>query len=117
MARGRHIRRLVAVAAVGAACLPAAAGASQLIDRNARDVRLAVNGKGEALVTYRAGGRLRRVLAWGAVNARFPNGALPQMRFRKDYSGGWGKYRQLYWRTFRNGCRGHARAWPPGPLW
>ena len=107
MARGRHIRRLVAVAAVGAACLPAAAGASQLIDRNAQGVRLAVNGKGEALVTYRAGGRLRRVLAWGAVDARFPNGSVPQMRFRKDYSGGWGKYRQLYWRTFRNACRAY----------
>jgi hypothetical protein len=107
MARGRHIRRLVAVAAAGAACLPASAGASQLIDRNAHGVKLAVNGKGEALVTYRVGGRLRRVLAWGAVDARFPNGSVPQMRFRKDYSGGWGKYRQLYWRTFRNTCRAY----------
>jgi hypothetical protein len=107
MALGRHIRRLAAVAAVGAACLPASADASQLIDRNARDVRLAVNAKGEALVTYRVGGRLRRVLAWGATDARFPNGSLPQMRFKKDYAGGWGKYRQLYWRTFRNACRAY----------
>ena len=46
-----------------------AAQASQLVDRNAQDISLAVNAKGEALVTYTADGHVRRVLAWGAVNA------------------------------------------------
>ena len=57
---------------------------------------LKVNRKGEALVTYRrADGRVRRVLAWGAVNALAPTADVPQVRFRYDYSGGWGKYRRL----------------------
>jgi len=51
-----------------AACVAAGAGpalASQTIDRNVNDVRLAVNAKGEALVTYkRANGQVRRLLAW-----------------------------------------------------
>ena len=50
-----------------------------------------MNGKGEALLTYRrADGRLRRVLAWGAINARAPSAEVPQVRFRWDYAGGWG---------------------------
>ena len=36
--------------------------ASQLVDRNARNVHIQVNAKGQALITYRASGRLRRVL-------------------------------------------------------
>ncbi len=35
----------------------APAGASQLLDRDATGVKLAVNAKGQALVTYRAHGR------------------------------------------------------------
>jgi hypothetical protein len=81
------------------------ASASQLIDRGATNVRLAVNGKGEALVTYRTHGRLRRVLVWGAINAGFPREDVPQVRFQLDYAGGWGKYRTLYWRTFQDRCR------------
>ncbi len=65
--------------------------ASQLIDRNATQVRLAVNAQGEALVTYRARGRLHHVLSWGAINARQPTSGRPQVRFRKDYAGGWGR--------------------------
>ena len=62
----RRNTRLVAalVAAVAfAAVLAGPASSSQLIDRNAQGVRLAVNTKGEALLTYRVGGRLRHVLA------------------------------------------------------
>ena len=66
--------------------LPAPAAASELIARNAADVRLAVGAGGRALVTYRAGGRTRRVLAWGAVNARHPSRAVPQVAFRLDRS-------------------------------
>ena len=94
---------LVAVLAVLALAGPAFG--SQLIDRDARNVHLAVNTKGEALLTYTARGGRQHVLAWGAVNARQPSTKTHQVRFGKDYSGGWGKYRKLYWRSFRNGCR------------
>jgi hypothetical protein len=83
----------------------ATARASQLIDRKATGVTLAVNAKGEALLTYRVDGRVRRVLAWGAMNARVPTRNAPQVRFGKDYAGGWGKYRTRYWTRFRNVCR------------
>jgi hypothetical protein len=79
---------------------PASASASQLIDRGAKNVRVAVNGNGEALLTYYAHGRLQRVRAWGAINARLPNPRMPQVRFRKDYSG-----REL---VGRNQCRAYS---------
>src|SRR2546423_7382028 len=65
------------------------ASAAQLIGRNATGVHLVANGKGDALVTYRTGGRLRHVLVWGAVNARFPAEGSRQVEFKVDYSGGW----------------------------
>src|SRR5256885_8989330 len=105
MVRGTHIRRLRALAAIGAVALPSVAAGSQLIDRNANGVQLAVNRKGEAMITYRAAGKLRRVLVWGAINARFPSAYAHQVRLKKDYAGGWGKYRRLYWRGLRNACR------------
>jgi hypothetical protein len=105
MVRGTHIRLLVVAAALVAAALPSAAAASQLVDRNATGVQLAVNRKGEAMITYRVAGKLRRVLVWGAINARFPTPDAHQVRLKKDYAGGWGKYRRLYWRGFRNLCR------------
>jgi hypothetical protein len=110
-----------------AAVVAGTAHASQLIDRNAHVVNLAVNAKGEALITYRAAGGLKRVLAWGAINAIAPTRARPQVAFKLDYSGGWGKYRRDYWRTFRNACRrydGPALTWlvtacaaPDGSYW
>jgi hypothetical protein len=93
----------VAVLAAAAAVAPTA-GASQLIDRNAQGIQLGVNAKGEALLSYRAGGRLRHVLAWGAVNAIAPTPSRAQASFRLDYGGGWGKYRRGYWKTFSNRC-------------
>ena len=66
----KTISLLLAVLAVGLLA-PAALGA-QLIDRNATGVKLAVNAKGEALLTYTASGKLKHVLAWGAENARVP---------------------------------------------
>jgi len=105
--------RLLAAAATALACAGPAA-ASQLIDRSATNVRLGVNGKGEALVTYVADGRQRRVLAWGAVNALPPTASRAQVQFRLDYAGGWGRYRTNYWKTFRDTCgpyRGPNLAW------
>jgi hypothetical protein len=67
-----------------------------------------VNGKGTALLTYRAHGKLRHVLAWGAVNARMPTSKTkpkqPQVKFTVDYSGGWGTQHKLVWKTFENAC-------------
>jgi hypothetical protein len=98
--------RSVAVTLVALAVLTLAgpAAASQLIDRGATGIRLAVNTKGEALLTYRVRGAVRHVLVWGAIDARQPTSGKPQVRFQKDYAGGWGKYHTQYWRTFRNAC-------------
>ena len=90
---------------VVAAALPAAASASELIDHNPVGVRLAVDRSGKALLTYRARGNTRRVLAWGAVDAIHPTRARKQVEFRLDYSGGWGTFRRDVWKTFRNSCR------------
>ena len=122
-----RLRLLLAAAALAALGAVPAASASQLIDRNAMYVKLAVNAKGEALLTYNAGGREKHVLIWGAVNARPPQAGTPQVAFRKDYSGGWGKYHTLYWKHFKNACRpydGPKLAWavaackaPDGSYW
>jgi hypothetical protein len=77
---------------------PASASASQLIDRNARGVHLSVNTRGQALLTYTASGSFHRVVAWGAINARYPNARIPQVQFRKDYSG-------RSWTGAGGGCR------------
>ena len=46
------------------------------------------------------------MLAWGAINALRTDSGVPQVRFKWDYAGGWGKYRNgKYWQTFRNACR------------
>ena len=60
--RGTH-RLLRLAAGVAALAAAPAAGASQLLDGNAQHITIAVNGKGEALVTYTADGRQKRVLA------------------------------------------------------
>jgi hypothetical protein len=111
--------RSFAVALSALLLLPAAASASQLIDRDASGIRLTVNARGQALVTYSARGSLHRVVAWGAINARYPNPSIPQVQLRKDYSG----------RTWANGgsCRkydGPQLAWlvtacaaPDGSYW
>jgi len=86
------------------AALPAPASASQTIARNATSVKLAVNRSGVALLTYRSAGRLHHTLAWGAINARTPTRGAKQIRFRLDYSGGWGSRGRVIWRGFRNAC-------------
>src|ERR671937_643057 len=92
-------RCLPLLAAVGGALsLASGAGASQLIDRAASGVVLRVDPQGEAMVTYTAGGKLKHVLAWGAVNAVPPSQSRTQVAFQLDYSGGYGKYHQTsYW--------------------
>ena len=121
-----HLRWIVVVALLAVAA-PVSAHASQLIDRNASHVRLEVNRRGQALLTYRADGGVRRVLAWNAMNALPPSADRPQAAFRLDYSGGWRTYRRPFWKTFRDACRTYAGppiAWfltgctaPDGSLW
>ena len=99
-------RGLGVIAAVLAAvlALAGAASAAQLVDRDATGVQIAVNAKGEALVTYRKGSALKRVLVWGAINALPPTPGTQQVKFHLDYAGGWGKYRTLYWQHFADRC-------------
>ena len=98
---------LLVVGAALAATLVEQPLASQTIASNVTSVQLAVNAKGEALVTFtRANGPTARVLAWGALDAAPPDANVPQQRFKLDRTGGWGKYRKArYWRTFKNVCR------------
>ena len=101
VSRGRILLAVLA----GALLLAEAAPASEIIDRNASQVRLQVAKNGQALVSYRVGGKQMNVLVWGAVNAIAPTTARAQVAFRKDYSGGWGTYRRDVWKTLTNACR------------
>jgi hypothetical protein len=96
--------RALATAAAVALAAASTASAAQLIDRNATGVQLRTNTKGEALLTYRAGGKLKHVLVWGAINAAPPVQGQHQVKFHLDYAGGWGKYHKLYWKTFGGTC-------------
>lgn len=114
--------RCVLAVAVLLALLLGAAGtarASQIIARDATDVRLEVNAKGMALVTFRQRGSVERVLAWGATNG--------DVKFKLDYSGGWGAFGKPVWKTFADASRPYegpslhwlvaARKGPDGSYW
>ena len=92
-----HRALALGVVLVIVAAVPAAADGSRLIDRNAKQVRLAVSRDGRALLTYRTGGATRRVLVSGAVNALAPTTTRPQVDFKLDYSGNAA--------GFANGCK------------
>ena len=122
------MRRLVlTVGLLVALVVPAGSQASQLIARDAKDVTLRVNARGQALVGYRAKGKRWTVLAQGAINARHPTPDRPQVALEIDYSGGWGMYRKTLSRGFANACRkysGPPLAWfvagctmPDGSHW
>jgi len=115
---GRHL--LLPLLAAFSLLSASTASASEIIDRNAQNVRLAVGANGQALVTYQVRGHVKHVRAWGAVDARQPTLSRPQVRFKKDYSG-------RYWTSFRNQCRAYdgptlafqvaACAAPDGSYW
>jgi hypothetical protein len=98
------VRRLFLFAVLALMVSASPAGASQLIGRNATGIELAVNAKGEALITYTSDGKHTHVLAWGAVNAVAPTTAHAQVAFEVDYAGGYGKYHSNYWQTFGKSC-------------
>jgi hypothetical protein len=115
VARGQRTS-VFALAVIGGCLAAGSATASQPVgDRNVRSPTLRVNAKGEALITYvRPNGQVRHVLAWGAINARYPNPAVPPTRFRLDHAGGWGKYGHAVWKSFRDTCKpydGPALVW------
>ncbi len=123
----RRISFLALVVLLAALCA-GTASASQLIDRNAKQVSLSINAKGEAMITYRDEGGVKHVLAWGALNAIAPTRARKQLAFKLDYSGGYGRYRKTqYWKSFGGSCGrydGPPLAWkvvackaPDGSYW
>lgn len=105
MQRRRTLTLLLA--ALAAACFAAPASASEIIARNAKNVKLQVNKQGQALVSYTAAGKRANVLVWGAVNAIHPTTARKQVAFRVDYSGGYGTFKRPVWKTFKNACRAY----------
>jgi hypothetical protein len=122
------VRWIAVVAALFVLAVPAGAAASDRLDVNASHVRLAVNKRGLALVTYRARGRTVHAIVWGAVNALPPSQSVPQVRLQIDWTGGWADFHhRLIWKRFGNACRpydGPALAWliaackaPDGSYW
>ena len=101
-------RVALSVALLTALALPVSAPASELIARDATAVTLRVTAKGQALLGYTAKGKRWSVLVWGAVDAIHPTADRPQVRFRVDYSGGWGTYRRTVSRGFANACRPYS---------
>lgn len=103
-----RLRHLLPLLALAASAFAAPAFASEaLVDTNVKLTAFGVNAKGEALVSYvRSDRKARNVLFWGAVNANAPlDPNVKQVRFARDYAGGWGKYRNgSYWKTFKNAC-------------
>lgn len=83
----RPAAALVVCAAVAATVVPGSARASELIGRDATNVRLEVDSSGRASVTFRSGGVPKRVVAWGAIDARAPSRSQPQVAFKLRFGG------------------------------
>src|SRR4051794_26437021 len=92
----------LAVAIVVALGAAEAVSAAQMIARNATDVKILANAHGEAMFSFRVADRQRRVLVWGAVDARVPAPRARQVEFKLDYSGGWHKHKTT---KFAGSCR------------
>ena len=122
-----RLRTLALLAALAALAVPATASASEIIARNAKNVKLQVDKDGRALLSYDSTGKRWNVLVWGAVNAIAPTPGRGQVAFKIDYSGGYGTYKRPVWKTFRNACGaydGPALHWlvtackaPDGSYW
>ena len=100
-ADARSVVRFARFLIVSAALLlaaPSSALASQMIDRDATHVSIAVNSQHRAVVSYMRGGAWHHVLVWGAINARQPSRSVAQVKFRLDYAGGYGSFGTGYWK-------------------
>ena len=89
-------RRLL-IALLAFLAVAPAASASNMVDRNAKNVRLKVSKANVALVTYKAKGIQRHVIYWGA------EGDTPEF-FRYDRSGGAVSKKIKNWKTLKNVC-------------
>jgi hypothetical protein len=89
--------------AITALALALPAGAAEIVTRNAKQIQLATDNQGRAMVSYYQRGRMWHVFYSGAINARPPSQAVPQVKFKVDYSGGRGE-----WHHFKNTCRPYA---------
>jgi hypothetical protein len=98
--------RLVALlAATGVVALwPMPAAASEIVDRNVVRPVLRVDADGRAGISYTVNGRVRHVLVWDAVDAYSPQSGTHQVKFKKDYAGGWGAFRKDVVATMVNRC-------------
>lgn len=103
MQRGGVLILVLAALAFGA---PATVSASQLLDRNATDVRLGVSPNGVAQISYTERGKRKKVLAWGALNAAFPTSPhAKQQLFSVNYANGYGSQYAALGRNFKNVCK------------
>jgi hypothetical protein len=102
------MRFALALAVLATVIAAPAAFASDRVGLTATHVQLAGSTDGKrAYAPYRAQGRTRHVLVWGAANALSPNPNVPQTRFRIDWTGGWETYGHTIWQTFGNACRAY----------
>ena len=85
--RSRPRLTVAVCASVVAVLVPIDAAASELVARNATAVRLQADTQGRALVSFRSEGRSRRLLAWGALNARAPSRSVPHVAFKLQFGG------------------------------
>jgi hypothetical protein len=58
---------------------------SAIIGRDVTGATLSIDRQGRAHVSYRSGGGERYLTAWGAINARAPSTARPQVEFKLRY--------------------------------
>jgi hypothetical protein len=107
MKRAAAVSILFGVLLALSTALPA--GAAEIVTRNPKQIGLATDNQGRAMVTYSLRGRMWHVFYSGAINARQPSQSVAQVKFKVDYSGGRGQ-----WRHFKNTCRpydGPELAW------
>lgn len=100
------VRAMIAVAIIGAWAVTTvtavgarSASGSMLVDRNTSSQTLAVDSQGNALVTYRARGANRKLLAWGAINS--------DLVFQTDRTGGTNSKRANP-RSFQSVCGAYS---------
>ena len=92
----RRLAGALTVSVLACLALASTADASEIVGRNVYSPKLQVDENGTALVTFKvAGGGLRHVLYWGAVDWADD--------FSRDYSGGW-KSKRADWKHFHNVC-------------